>query len=460
MNLFWFLVNFYLVFIAAFEIESLKTKTHLATAVNEVINEVNFGEITTINFIYSKSSENEAFDFANELLLKSFGSMKVFRLRPSMTYKPKGKKRFMVIAVATYIEFIKTYKQLSPKVFWFGGYYLIILTNGEIVEIQQVFALLWKLQIFNVNVMFEDENGEVLVQTFMPFNAQNCNDTTPILINKFKNGKFINGTENFFPKKIKNLHNCPVRISISKSDEPFIFSKLLENGSYEISGSDINLIKSLSSALNFKIDFTYIGDEGFFYENGTSDGPLRALLDEKADLSLSGWWLKANRLNFFDHTTSHISDQIVFVIPPGHDLSSFEELVFPFSKNFWVMILLCFAFGFTVIFIIKRQKKVVQNFVFGTGVRTPYLNLFIAFIGGAQKKLPGRNFARFMLMMFLMYSLVIRTLYQASFYKLLKSNIKHPEVQSIDEMIKKDFKFYVYYGIEDLVNATDAMKNR
>jgi hypothetical protein len=98
--------------------------------------------------------------------------------------------------------------------------------------------------------------------------------------------------------------------------------------------------------------------------------------------------------------------------------------------------------------------------VFGTGVRTPCLNLFIAFIGGAQKKLPGRNFARFLLMIFLMYSLVIRTLYQASFYELLRSNKRHEEVQSIDEMIEKDFKFYVGIGNEDFLQKTEAIKNR
>jgi hypothetical protein len=113
-----------------------------------------------------------------------------------------------------------------------------------------------------------------------------------------------------------------------------------------------------------------------------------------------------------------------------------------------------------VIFLINSRSKVVQNFVFGTNVKTPYLNLFIAFIGGSQKKLPGRNFARFLLMMFLMYSLVIRTIYQGSFYQFLKSNKKHREAQSVDELTEKDFKIYAFSAYLELFENFEALKKR
>jgi hypothetical protein len=83
------------------------------------------------------------------------------------------------------------------------GLYVIAMIGKEIKEI---FSLLWQLQIFNVNAMFENENGEILVKTFLPFSRGNCNNTKPILINRFKDGKFENGIENFFPEKMKNLH--------------------------------------------------------------------------------------------------------------------------------------------------------------------------------------------------------------------------------------------------------------
>jgi len=88
------------------------------------------------------------------------------------------------------------------------------------------------------------------------------------------------------------------------------------------------------------------------------------------------------------------------------------------------------------------------------------LNMLIGAVGGSQPVLPKRNFARFILMMFLLYALVIRTLYQGSYFKLLKSNRPKRKVQSIDEMVEKDFKFYVSNEVAELFQATAAVEER
>lgn len=93
-------------------------------------------------------------------------------------------------------------------------------------------------------------------------------------------------------------------------------------------------------------------------------------------------------------------------------------------------------------------------------MKNPYLNMLVAFIGDSQNILPKRNFARLLLMMFLMYSLVIQTLYQALFYQLLNSKRQYGEVRSVDKMIEKEYSFYVYMGNVDLFQGTEAMKKR
>lgn len=121
--------------------------------------------------------------------------------------------------------------------------FLIVLVDGKFREIEEIFANLWIIQVFNVGVLFQDENGIVL-QTFRPFNKHNFMDTTPIIINEFINGSFVS-------KKF-----------------------------------DIDFINLLSSTLNFRIIYTFIGPVGYLIENGTAKGPLRALLDNKADISV------------------------------------------------------------------------------------------------------------------------------------------------------------------------------
>jgi hypothetical protein len=468
---FWFLFFYFsIVCESKSKVNFKSNKSNLIKAVDFVSNEIyakTMSTLPTINLIWIENVNDITMkDFINDLLSSTSKAQKfAFRLETAEKVKSIGKRRRLknILVLRSFSEFKEIYSKVTPEIFKLNGfypYYMFVLFNGEIVEVQEMFNLLWKLQMFNVNVIFENENGEFLVQTFKPFNDQNCNDTTPITINKFKDGKFINSIEDFFPNKMNNLHNCPVQVAISEESKPLIVIKTLENGTKLFTGRDIQLLNSLSKSLSFRINYTFIGEEGFLLENGSAVGALKALLDGKAGLSVSDWWLKPNRLMFFDATSSYISDHLIFVVPPGREFTALEKLIYPLKLMSWTLVGGCFLAGILLIFLIKHKSKKLQDFVFGTGVRTPYLNLFIAYIGGMQNKLPGRNFARFLLMMTLISSLIIRTLYLASFYELLKSNRNHKELQTIKEMVEKDYKLYVREGNFELFQGTESLKTR
>lgn len=160
-----------------------------------------------------------------------------------------------------------------------NGLFVILLTDGAISDIQEIFKLLWKNHIFDVNVMFESESGVVFVQTFMPFGDGKCNDTTPVLINEFKNGKLVQGTERFFPKKIKNMHNCVVKVGITNMSEPFSIVRALPNGSLSFQAFKIKIIDTLAESLSFQINFTFLETVGFILENGSVAGSFESLLN-------------------------------------------------------------------------------------------------------------------------------------------------------------------------------------
>lgn len=441
-----------------------KSSLNLVKAVDKIINKAFLREVAVTNLISPEISDDFLVKDFKDLLLaqRSTSPRVVFRQETTTQLKviPGRIKRFNVFIIRNYQEFFLMFLELNSNLFKFNGYFLVVLVNGVIPEVGKIFDLLWNIHIYNVIVIFEVENGSVLLQTFMPFQDTNCSDTSPVLISEFNDGNFIKGFDNLYPEKMKNLHRCQIRLSVATNQGPFVFKELLPNGTYVPKGQSISLIETLSERMNFCINYTYFGPEGYFFENGSSEGPLKYLVDGNADLSITNWWLKTDRLKFFDSSTSYASDSINLLVPPGKDITAFEKLFFPFKTSLWILISLCFVVGFLVIFITKRHTKFVQNFVFGNDVKNHYLNLFIGFIGGAQIVLPRRNFARFLLMTFLLYSLVIRTLYQGSFYKFSQSNKHHKRVQSIEEMVKQDFKFYVFSGVEDLFKSTEAIKNR
>ena len=437
----------------------------LALAVNKVIVKALANYSETVYFMSPdprKLNSNLIRDFQHDVMAKAFSNQKVVyrqELTSNVLTTLRHKRRMMVFLAENFEDFVNEHKTIKSEIFMFHGLYVVVLVNGRILEIKNIFKLMWTIQIYNVIVMFE-ENNEVLVYTFFPFNAMKCDDTTPVLINRIFDGNFLNGSENIFPDKMENLFNCPVRLSMSMSAQPFIIPTFFSNGSYKLEGGEVEFIETLAKILNFKIKITFLGDEGYIYENGSAAGSYKALLDGEADISMGNWAMKQIRLNFFDCTNSYSILNYVLLVPPGARFTPFENLICPFAPTVWGLVLVVYLFGFGIIIIIRRQKVAFRNFVFGSQVQHPMLNMFSGFIGGMQTILPRKNFARFLLMCFLLYSLVIRTLYQASYFQIIKSGKEHKPVQSINEIVQKDFKIYVSHGNADILYSVDAIKKR
>lgn len=438
--------------------------SNLAKSVFEIMEEIFENHSLAVNLLTPESSKSFLpRDFIHFLLLKFFKANVIVRLETAGNIKiiAGRRRRGNVILVEDFKGFLEVFAKVNSKAFRFNGIFLIVLLRGEILEIGKILTLFLELQIYNVNIIFAEKNGSITVKSFIPFKRDKCMDSTAASIGEFKDGKSVKFFGQFFPQKLKNLQKCPVRVSVSTNLEPYIIAERLSDDKYKLSGVDIRVISTLSGALNFQCNYTYVGEIGSFEENETSTGAAKALFDGRADLSISSWLLKANRLKRFDATTSYISDSIVLAIPSGEEFTSLENLIYPFTLQLWLLIFGSFAVGLATIFIVNRQSHQARDFLYGTGVRNPYLNFFIGFIGGSQNVLPKRNFARFILMVYLLYSLIIRTLYQGSFYNLLKANKRHNEVQTVNEMIQKDFKFYAFYGgIVSALQGVEGLEKR
>lgn len=429
----------------------------LIAAVEFVIEEFLRNQYSTINLITSDDTFDVK-DAVHEILSTSF-SQNNFLVRQeafnTVDVLPGRRRRCSIFVIQDFEDFLLVNTILTEETVWLDGVFLFLFVNGRITEIDRIFQMLWQKQMFNVFLMFEEADGRVVVETFRPFRPGNCNDTSPITIfDSFE--KSLNGSEITFDS-MKNLHNCTIRVATSKQSEPYVFVDESPDGSLHLHGRDISLMRTLAKLLNFHIEYTFLGGQGFFYKH--FHGSFTALQDGVADLAIGDFWLKPNRDEEFDATQPYTSQKIVFIVPKGREFSSFEKFILPFGSRTWFLVVFCFLAGCIAIFLVKLQKKSVQSFVFGTGVQHPYLNLLIAFAGGTIVKLPKRNFARFLLMTFLIYSLIIRTVYQASFFQVLKANQLRPDPKTIQEMIDKDFRFFIYdYIVDSAQDSVNIMK--
>jgi hypothetical protein len=150
------------------------------------------------------------------------------------------------------------------------------------------------------------------------------------------------------------------------------------------------------------------------------------------------------RSKYFDSSITMYTTPMVFIIPKGRPFKSIEKMLQPFSRTVWIVLVATIALAVLVIIIVNTKFQHLRSFIYGRGVNSPIMNILVGLFGTQQVVLPGRNFARFILMMFLMLCLVLRSIYQGSVFQFLQSNKHHKEIQSIDEMIENDFTFYMF----------------
>ncbi|KAL7018381.1 hypothetical protein ACKWTF_010728 [Chironomus riparius] len=251
---------------------------------------------------------------------------------------------------------------------------------------------------------------------------------------------------------------------IAYLDPTYIRMRKFKNSSYELYGRGINFINVISAALNFTNEISVAKGElpwGLVYENGTCTGNFEELRKNRYDMGLGEFYMKAVRSKYFDNSITHHTTPMVFIIPPGRPYKAIEKMLQPFDHVVWIILLITITIAITIICVVNTRFRNLKSFIYGRGVKSPVMNILVGLFGLQQTVLPGRNFSRFILMKFLILCLVLRSIYQGSLFQFLQSDKRHREIQSVNEMIKKDFTFYMYEtGADVLQNHTEIISRK
>lgn len=184
---------------------------------------------------------------------------------------------------------------------------------------------------------------------------------------------------------------------------------------------------------------------------------MEMVIKKKADLTIGMYTITYLRSLFMTSSELYFSVPFILIIPPGVPFTPFEKLFRPFSLEVWIMLLFTFLIAACVVTLFKFQTISIKNFVFGTNNKSPYLNIMSVFMGVSMHLLPKKNFARYLLMTFLLFSIVKRTLYQGILFQFIQADDRNKEVQSIDELVQKGFKVHM---MPSSIEHTQNMKFR
>ena len=361
----------------------------------------------------------------------------------------------MIILINNMESFEKMKDKLSYNPVRFRKFYILVLVDGMFTGIESIVKQFWNQWIHNLNVLSEDVDGTITMRTFFPFSNGKCgNEETISIINSFDSVTCSWSSDVFFPQKFNNLHLCPLSVIAIGSNAPSVVVKKSKKGKDEFSGFEVDIIKEFAQIINSSINFINYEDVREVYENRSNanetSGIFRTIFTKSCDLILGSLSLQYDRTLQFTESKSFFSVPMAIVIPPAAEMSALKKLIRPLSELVWVLLLAVFIIGIMFITFLKTTSLKAYRFVVGKDVKYPILNMLIALVGNTQAKLPKLNFTRFLLMKFLLFCLVIRSVYQGRLYNILQSNLHEKELATIDDIIENNMIFFAY----------ESMKNR
>lgn len=431
----------------------------------EIINSSNSRHVTYVNLLTTENyvRNSSINDFINEVMRKLSKFKFVMRIDEKVISQ-LFKKRILMTVILTHSldDFLRLTSKFTYFHFHYSGFYVVLFENAQDQEVAKIFKFLWDIYIHNINLI-RFLNASIAVETYFPFTPSYCNKTTPVQIAKYENGKFQHKPEDYFPKKFKNFFECPIKIASVTALSPSILKREFSNGSFELYGRDIEMLKTLSNELNFYANNTYLhpyGSWGQMFPNKTMSGAMGMAQRRDVEFAFGNLNLKVDRTEIMDHSLGYTLETLVFMIPKGRPMSAFHKLLRPFDNFVWISILFVLILSTIVIAFLSLLPRKLRNFVYGERVTTPFMNLIIAMYGGAQTILPRYNFARSLLMMFLLFCLVLRSLYQGALFQYLQASDNEPEVESIEEMASRDFKFFTIPSYDDMLKNNSLTRNR
>ncbi|XP_055543352.1 uncharacterized protein LOC129728901 [Wyeomyia smithii] len=330
---------------------------------------------------------------------------------------------------------------------------ILIVHSGRLNEsiARLIFDDLWRQHIINAVLLGNTELG-VQLWSYVPYVKGSCG-----LVNLIRL-EASDPADTLYPDKTKSFHGFPFKVG-SFETRPFTIMQFSENGTREVSGFEGDLLDVLSKRLSFEVTIVEPGNgEQWGYalkENST--GLMGMIQREEVDFGISCLGISVARIKILKAGIAHYTTALVLAVPKGRRYSSLEKLILPFKKKVWYFLAIFVLGAIVVICLVEYKNDDVRNFVYGRNIRSPYLNLLQVLFGITIHLTPSRNFARTLLFLWMIHSMVLRTCYQGSMYRFLQRKSTLPPSQTLNEI---DQTGALYYVVESGERYYEAFPHR
>ena len=319
-----------------------------------------------------------------------------------------------------------------------------IIPNGEKI-ISTILNAFWERNVINVIVLLpQTDYKAILVHTWFPFSQYHCRGPVieSSLLDKWlleDKGRFSEGVF-LFPEKLKDLQGCSLDVNTFPY-EPFILPRKRKcpegtNICYS-SGLEINLLRTLSETLNFRIVY-------LIPPNDTWVGLRRDLANRATDIVIASMTQKANSSKTYEISTIYIHDTLTWFSPSGEQSPQWENITEIFSELIWGLLSLSFIFLSLVIWQLATLDK--SEHTSYQSAFNCFFKVFCVLLGNTVDIKPRAFLVRVTFCMWLLFALIIGTAYQSSLVSFLTNPRFDATIGTMKELMKSDLKCGMYPG--------------
>lgn len=159
-------------------------------------------------------------------------------------------------------------------------------------------------------------------------------------------------------------------------------------------------------------------------------------------MTIGNYGLSKGRSLFLRPSTCIYFTALCLALSPGHSYTSLEKLFLPFRSFAWYLLSATFSLAVILILMLRRAPVRQRDFIMGPNNRSPICNMIAVCFGGGIQLSLRRNFARYILVMWILMMLVLRNMYQAYLFVLLQKRMLHPIPTTFQGLIAANYTFY------------------
>ncbi|XP_073811286.1 uncharacterized protein [Musca autumnalis] len=368
---------------------------------------------------------------------------------------------YNMFVVPTWREF-EALQVKIPKTIYDRQYYFFIIVTWfmpirdlHFNNMKRIFEICRKINVKNAVIMMKP-SGEKFISfyTYSLYTGDHCNtDLTIKEINRYENGRFKN--DFLFPDHMKNFHGCNLTVCGHIIPPLLTFNGDRSNEQHlkemhRLDGIEGEILKLVASTMNMKLEYRFTPNYYNPDKNFNLSGCLADIQYRRADMAIGGLGVLMPNINRFSISYTHHTSPYVFVVRGGRPFGPITQLLNPLEENVWRALLAqLLILIFLIDWIERRGKKSLRNFILGSHNKCSIHHLFVTLLGSPLPSyaVPRRNFARFIFIAWLLWTMELRNFYQGKMFDTLRLAKRQPTPKTIRELNDRDYTLLaLHYG--------------